>query len=800
MLSPRRRIEIQMASSSLTDLYRALSRLTSPLTTMNTGAHPDDEQSGMLAYLSLGLGMRVVIGCSTRGEGGQNVLGPERLGALGVMRTLEMQEAARVLDADIHWIGHGPDDPVHDFGFSKDGDGTFAHWGEERVIERMVRAYRMERPDIVIPTFLDVPGQHGHHRAMTRAAEAALDLAASETAYPEHFEEGLKPWRVAKYYLPAWSGGGGTYDDALPPPPATLHLEATGVDFVTGLAFDRIGECSRYYHASQGMGHWPDRPKTHWPLHLLHGPAGSTEEGSILDHLPISLPDLCIGFDHEPALSSRLSAADLFLQSAIDAFPDCKLIQRHLIAAAKAVSSAQAEASDSFLLEHGHRLDRKLREIDCALFETIPAIETAYADKSTLKPGGAARISVQQPLNTDHPVSFGVETPQGVSASDAIVGDTGLQFDLTAKANAPLSPQYPPVWSSLGGNGPIFLQAKARFDHHEAVTLFDLETPLNIAPASSVSIQPDAILLRRGHSATVHDIEVSITGDNGDIAFAAPHGWGMEAAGDHWQLRPPSDVMPGLHTLTPTIDGKPAFNSIGFDYPHIGKGRHIRSEVLHVLALDLELPVGAKVGYVGGGADNVGLWLQRMGVDVTELDASSLSGDLSAFSTIVIGTFAFGTRPDLAAATAKLHQFVEHGGHLVTLYHRPSDGWTPETTPPRRLKIGTPSLRWRVTDPAAPVHVLAPDHPLLIGPNAIGPDDWEGWNKERGLYFASEWDACYTPLLSLHDEGEAPLLGALVSGQIGKGRHTHTSLVLHHQMDKLVPGAFRLMANLLQPA
>ncbi|MGG2474476.1 PIG-L family deacetylase, partial [Rhizobium sp. BR5] len=216
MLEPRERIERQMADPWLVRLHRKLSALKSTVTVMHTGAHPDDEQNGLLAYFRMELGMRIIIACSTRGEGGQNALGPERLGALGVIRSRELEEAARVIDADISWLGHGPEDIIHDFGFSKDGDQTFGRWGQQRIIERLVRAYRKERPDIVIPTFLDVPGQHGHHRAMTRAAKSAIALAADPSAYPEHFSEGLKPWQVAKYYLPAWSGGGDTYDDEVP--------------------------------------------------------------------------------------------------------------------------------------------------------------------------------------------------------------------------------------------------------------------------------------------------------------------------------------------------------------------------------------------------------------------------------------------------------------------------------------------------------------------------------------------------------------------------------------------------------
>ncbi|HAU75464.1 MAG TPA: PIG-L domain-containing protein, partial [Agrobacterium sp.] len=250
MLTPRERIERQMADPWLIRLHRRLSALKSTVTVMHTGAHPDDEQNGLLAYFRMELGMRTIIACSTRGEGGQNALGPERLGALGVIRSRELEEAARVIDADISWLGHGPADLIHDFGFSKDGDQTFGRWGQQRIIERLVRAYRKERPDIVIPTFLDVPGQHGHHRAMTRAAKSAIALAADPAAFPEHLAEGLKPWQVAKYYLPAWSGGGDTYDDEVPPPETTVTANARGREQATGAQYDRIGEWSRYYHAS----------------------------------------------------------------------------------------------------------------------------------------------------------------------------------------------------------------------------------------------------------------------------------------------------------------------------------------------------------------------------------------------------------------------------------------------------------------------------------------------------------------------------------------------------------------------
>src|SRR5690606_26925744 len=240
---------------------------------------------------------------------------------------------------DVVWLGFGPIDSVHDFGFSKNGEDTLARWGHDVIVERLVRAYRSERPAMVIPTFLDVPGQHGHHRAMTMAAREAIALAADLNAYTEHFDEGLTPWKISKFYLPAWSGGGDHYDDEVPPPNETVRISATGPDRASGHAYDEIGEWSRYYHASQGMGVWPEAAKTDWPLHL---DLGDTNEASIFDNLPKILADI------NPALA----AADDAIAEAIRAFPESAAIEAALVRAATVIEAWLEATSD----EHRHRL------------------------------------------------------------------------------------------------------------------------------------------------------------------------------------------------------------------------------------------------------------------------------------------------------------------------------------------------------------------------------------------------------------------------------------------------------------
>ncbi|TCS08731.1 PIG-L family deacetylase [Rhizobium sp. BK418] len=798
MLTDRDRIEKQKQSLSLVRLHRALSRLTSTVTMMNTGAHPDDEHNGLLAYLRLGLGMRVIVACSTRGEGGQNALGPERLGALGIVRSREMEEAARELDADIHWLGHGPEDPIHDFGFSKNGDRTFDRWGEKRIVERLVRAYRAERPDIVLPTFLDGPGQHGHHRAMTRAAETAIHLAADPVAFSEHFGEGLTPWQVAKFYLPAWPGGGDTYDDEVPPPATTLPLDAAGLESVSGVSYAHIGEWSRYYHASQGMGRWHDIGDNEWPLHLKLSARGSVTETSILESLPSTLADLAREADLRQTVVDALMRADGAISKAIERFPERSAIVDALLKAAAEIERALAEAPAAFLDAHGHRLRRKLVEIDVALCEAEHVFVRAVADPADLSPGSIGKLTLHLSGDACTAISDAdMRLPEGVSASLKETSPHRIVYELKSAADAPLTRQFLPVWSSLGGNGNAFVAVRAQIGSRLAEVAVDLEELLVVAPQHSLSLQPNAFI-------------VPVEGDRqellvkaasaGRIGFSAPAGWTIKEENGLLRLSPPAMITAGLVAITPLVDGQPAMRTSPIAYPHIGRTSFREPELLRVLALDLKLPDGAKIGYVGGGADRVGLWLDRMGLDVTELDAQTLSGDLSRFTTIVIGIFAFGIRKDLAAATARLHRFVEEGGHLLTLYHRPSDGWRPDATPPRRIDIGSPSLRWRVTDPTSEVTVLEPTHPLLQGPNRITSADWDGWDKERGLYFAARWDDAYVPLVAMHDPEEQPLKGALLSAEIGKGRHTHTSLVLHHQLDKLTSGAFRLIANLVQPA
>ena len=208
-------------------LWRALQPLRSVACWLMTGAHPDDEWSGFLAWLAFGRGVHTIYACATRGEAGQNALGPLHGTALGALRSREMECAAKELGLELRWLGrghaNGMDDPVFDFGFSKSAEDSLARWGRERLITRLVRLIRTEHPDAISPTFLDVPGQHGHHRAITRCTLEAAALAADASYHLPTPSPSV--WRVPKIYLPAFAGSGASYDDSEPPPPETISVD-----------------------------------------------------------------------------------------------------------------------------------------------------------------------------------------------------------------------------------------------------------------------------------------------------------------------------------------------------------------------------------------------------------------------------------------------------------------------------------------------------------------------------------------------------------------------------------------------
>lgn len=773
-LSDQARIAAERDRPRIVALWQALTALQSTVSFMNTGAHPDDETSAMLAALRFRDGVDISYACATRGEGGQNDIGTESGAALGALRTAEMEAACDRLDLRMYWLSTSPEDSIFDFGFSKSGDETLAKWGRDRTLARFVDVIRTERPDIICPTFLDVPGQHGHHRAMTEAAHRVMDLAAD----PGFTGSDLPVWQVRKMYLPAWSGAGQSYDDDEPPPPATLTVPASGRDPVTGWSYARMGQQSRVLHATQGMGRWvPAGAETEFPLHLARSHVAGPDQ-DLGSGLALTLRDLDV-----PGLVAVQDAC----YAALAAFPNTAEILRHACAAAQALREAVQVCPAEALREVGHKLTRKDEQLNRMIHLAAGVDARAALQDEVLHPGDRTNWLREITAETGE-VTATLCLPEGWSVNAKAV---------TLSAEAGISDPYPNVY--LPGRPAAPCVDVGLTVHGVTTTLgVPFEVPPVVLPKRSAAVSPKTDLINLADTRRTVEIAVNDTAPSAaKPGLRVPSGWSVAEDEERLTVTAPDDVAPGLYELALTLDGQDAESVDLIRRDHTAPRAVVRPAVAQVRVVDARLP-DVTVGYIGGGNDRVGLWLDRMGLTVSDMSNAPLTdAALAACDTLVIGIFAMKSCPDLADAMPRIHEWVRAGGTLVTLYHRPWDNWDPDRTAPYRLEIGQPSLRWRVTDENAMVTVLAPYHPLLATPNHIAAADWAGWDKERGLYFAKDWDAAYIPLVAMNDAGEAPLHGALLAADVGRGRHVHTSLILHHQMEKLIPGAFRLMANLL---
>eukprot|EP01037_Dinobryon_pediforme_P002073 gene2073-2110_t len=740
-------------------LWRALQPLRSVATYLMVGAHPDDEWNGFLAWLAYGRGVHTVYACSTRGEGGQSTLGPERGAALGAVRSREMDLAAAEIDLAVRWIGAGPsngfEDPIHDFGFSRSGVDTLQRWGEARLTERLVRVIRTERPDAVSPTFLDVPGQHGHHRAMTWCTLQAVRLAA-DAGYAL---DGLAPWTISKTYLPATSGAGMSYDDEVPPPPETVRVDLGAHCPELGMSWAQWGERSRRFHASQGMGR--DLPAGPRPF-LLHLHQGLPDQTLPMDGLAHSVGDLA-GLLAESAAGRAVRELDAALAEAVGGFPDRNVVAAQLHRALRIIETLTLPEGASDI---GRRLRLKRRQIGRAAALAL-GIEARLSRPDTPVVGQSFQVR----LETSGAAMATLRHPADWAERDGVV---------TVPAEAVPFGTLRDGFDPLGGNEPIGATLRWRHDGSDGAIEVDPSTPLCLAPESRVVVTPQYVV-RRADSQSPVVVELS--------GAAAPAGW-PGAKGRQGRI----EISAGSGCTDLCSAGASLAVSEG---ALTGRTALVVPAAVSILRVDLQIP-GGRVGVVAGATDETLSWLRQLDIDAEAVDDAMLAdGDLSRYGCLLIGIFGFGQRPALLANRDRIIAWTRAGGSLVTMYHRPEDGWNAGQTPPLHLLPGRPSLRWRVTDPAAKVTVLAPGHDLLTTPNVITDEDWQGWVRERGLYFASEWNPAYVPLVELSDPGQPALQGALLAAPFGSGRHVHVALALHHQFRALVPGAFRLLANLV---
>ena len=783
----------QRELSGAARVYESLHSLSNTGSVLMIAAHPDDENTALLAYFARGLFVRTAYLSLTRGEGGQNLLGPEQGDALGIIRTQELLAARRVDGAEQFFTR------AVDFGFSKTAAESMQKWDRERTLSDIVRVIRRFRPDVIVLRFSGTPRDgHGHHQASAILGKEAFFAAADAKQFPECGP----PWQ-AKRLL--WNMFGFTREqqEENAKAPGRLQIDDGAWDPVLGHSYLEIAGMSRSMHRSQGMG----SPERH---------------GFNIDAL--------IVVAGEPAQKSIFDGVDLTWNR----FPGGRPVGDLLEKAWKTFDPAHPEKAVPLLAEAKRLmppgddplLKRKQRDLD----ETIALCAGLWVDATAsdyaVVPGGKVEATVTS-LNRGP-----LEIYKGPNA--LLQNEPNSDRLKKLVPIAPTAPYSQPYWLQQPRHGdsyevadpnligtpentPLFT-AEAWFD--VAGTRIELDRPvvyrwvdrllgerwrpLAVVPAVQISVPESAVIFASDKTKPIAIELKAVQPEKGEahLNHATPASFALQKGDEttvSFAVPPPAAQGQTEATAEIHADGRTITVATEIiDYPHIPPQYLFPPATVKLVRVDVR-DLARNVGYVMGAGDEVPDALRQMGSTVTLLDADDLCrGDLGRFDAIVTGVRAYNTRADLNANQQRLVDYVKNGGTLVVQYNTMNaytgeGGGVLDHAGPWPLQIG----RERVTVEESPVAFPHPENPLLHQPNEITARDFDGWVQERGLYFASTWDAHYQPLFETHDPGEPPLLGGTLCARYGKGAFVYTAFSWFRELPAGVPGAFRIFANLL---
>lgn len=803
------------AERGVVELWKAIKPLTTVSSVMNVCAHPDDEHSALLAYTSLGLGVDTSIVSVTRGQGGQNEIGPELEDALSVLRTREYEEAAKILNVDLEILRQDIKEPLIDFGFSKTWEETLKKWDEDLVLERLVKSIRKYRPDVLFPAFENVRSTHGHHQAINILTKKAYELAQDPTKYPEHFKEGLTTWKAKKLYEP------GNKDKH------TTTIDVGAYDKIYGASYLQLGEESRYMHKCQGMGRNYEEGPSYRYYTLLKPEAKGKD--NLFGGIAYTFKDLAEEIKKDKN-SGEVVEALLKLQKDVEviekAFPSYEEVNKNVHKMLGDVeltikkvkeSSLKKELKDDLL----HRLNNKMNQLHNAssisnsvVVRVIPQtfeVTRGQTVITTVKVYNGGNLDIKQ-LNAqlNLPSEWKVTTKSSMK-NVLKSGETAVfEFSVTVPKDAKT---FHPYEENI-------MKATVTYENFGSKAMFKAKSEklFAVLPEFSVSPNPSATILNTLEPGKAIPVTVTLTNYTSSSSKATvyldlPKDWSVEpksAAVEFskkgevqvadFVVKPSSNVKNGTYEIKAKAvrDSVVSEESIQIvEYPHIGRTYFVKSSEMKIQAFDLKFDKNLKVGYIASGFDETDEFLRGIGLNVTNLSKEDLeSGNLSQYDTILVGIRSYLARPDLIRSNNRLLEYVKNGGNMVVQYNKAEDNWKPELAP-YPLTIGTPVMNWRVTDENSKVTLLKPDHKFFNAPNKIMDADWDNWVQDRAAYNPSIWDNRYVELITTGDPGEAEFTSTLLTTQYGKGTYTYSSLAWYRQTPNLVPGAYRILINLL---
>ncbi|OBX21288.1 MULTISPECIES: PIG-L family deacetylase [Bizionia] len=799
------------------EIYESIKKLNFLGSVLYVAAHPDDENTRLISYMANNVKARTAYLSLTRGDGGQNLIGPEIRELLGVIRTQELL-TARSIDGGEQLFTR-----ANDFGYSKHPDETLAIWNKEAVLSDVVLAIRQFQPDIIINRFDHrSPGStHGHHTSSAMLSLEAFDLVGDASVYPNQLDTTTiwQPQRI--FFNTSWwfYGSQEKFDKA---DKSKLIGLDTGIYFPSsGLSNPEIAALSRSQHKSQGFGNTGTRGSEMEYIELIKGT------------MPTNQTNLFEGIDTSWNRVKGGAKIGTILKD-VEANYDFKNPSASLPKLVEAYTGIQN-------LENKHWKTIKTKEIKAIIAACAGLFVEAVAETNQATSGESIQLNLET-INRSSAkmtlVSFtnpdGLEVQKGIALNENESIKIQEIFHIPNTDNAPVTTPY---WLiEKGSLGMYKVSDESLIGKPESPDYFNVTFNVNIAgtsipftkpviyktndpvkgevykpfeiiPEASARIAEKVIIFETENT---KDIPVSVKAghDNleGTVRLSVPKGWSVSPENHDINIINKGEEQTVLFSVTPpinqsegsikpiiTVNGNTYSNElIEIDYDHIPYQTVLLPSESKVVRLDLKKK-GENIAYIAGAGDVVPESLQQIGYTVTTIEPEAITSEnLSRFDAVVIGIRAYNTVETLKFKQSVLFDFVKNGGNMVVQYNT-SRGLVTDELAPYTLELS----RDRVTDEFAEVKFLAPNHPVLNIPNKITQTDFENWTQERGLYFPDTWSKDFTPILSMHDKGESAKKGSLLVAQYGKGYYIYTGLSFFREFPAGVSGAYRLFANIL---
>ena len=805
------------AKPTSAEIHHELQKLNFLGTALYVAAHPDDENTSLISYLSNHKKARTIYLSLTRGDGGQNLIGPELQELLGVLRTQELL-AARGVDG-----GEQRFTRANDFGFSKHPNETLKIWDKDKVLGDVVWAIRTLKPDIIINRFDHrTPGStHGHHTSSAILSMEAFDLANNANAYPEQLEI-TSVWQPKKsFYNTSWwqYGSREAFDEA--DKSNMLHVDIGVYYPELGLSNNEIAALARSQHLCQGFGRLTERGTSEEYLELLKGdiPKGN---------------DL---FDGINTTWSRVEGGEAVgnILYAIEKNFDFKNPSKHIPDLVMAYGLLQK-------IKDEHWKQLKSEELRSIILACAGLYLEASSDGASTNPGSLAKVNIEA-LNRSSQNIFLKEIQ--IVGADAIIApnkmltDNGKQeFDISFKVPES-TPYTTPYWlnepNTLGtytvndqkliGQPETDCAFKAKFnlDFNGTEIAFEkpvvhrfsrpekgeLYEPFAVLPEATSKIDEKVLIFADEKTKAIHvKIKAGKDNVNGNVALGHPTGWTVTPSNIPFSIvqkgqeqmvtfmvTPPNTESEGEISPIITI-GNNTYGKelVEINYDHIPRQSILLPSKAKVVRMDIRKS-GKHIGYIMGAGDMVPESLEQIGYQVHIIDPDKIEkGSLDKYDAVVVGIRAYNVVESLKFKQPILFDYVKNGGNMIVQYNT-AGRWAAqfENIAPYDLILSSE----RVTDENSKVGIVSPQNSLVNFPNTISEKDFEGWIQERGLYFPTRWSQEFTPVLSMGDEGEPQSKGSLLVAPYGKGHYIYTGLSFFRELPAGVSGAYKLFANML---